>query len=189
MKPHVVVLDDFFLNPQKMLSGVQEDGFSDIVSQWDGVTYPGICKLDWFSNYMAERMNFMFGEKIEGVTCFARITSSAQKPAPNQIHPDTVMSQYACLIYLSEVWPEGSGTSFWEHKKQGRLHTELSNHEELQRDSNDRSKWTEYYRVQGKQNRALIYDSRLFHCAEPVGGFGHNAQDGRIVLTYFFNMS
>lgn len=186
MRPHIAIFDDFFADPTDTLKQLRQAGFRDVVSEWDGVTYPGICQMG--NHIFAGSLRKILGHEIETVATFARLTSAQEKPAPNQIHPDTVMSQYALLIYMSEKWPAGSGTSFWDHKTEGRYHTELTNHETVKRDSNDRTQWLEYFRTEAKQNRALLYDSRLYHCAEPVGGFGSGPEDGRIVITSFFNI-
>lgn len=185
MRPHLAVFDS---NDTKILDLIKTIGFSDTVSTWDGVTYPGICDLNEFNYTMSMVLGQQLNESVEVITTFARLTSAAQKKAPNEIHPDTVMSQYAMLQYLSPEWPDGAGTSFWEHKTEGRLMTEQIDEYRVRQDSCFREAWTEYFRVQGKEGRILFYDSRLFHCAEPVGGFGSGPEDGRIVLTSFFNI-
>ena len=187
MRPHIAVFDDFFTDPNSVLDNIILGEFSDVESPFDGVTYPALqLKPNVDLKPVIEKI---LGEKIFVVTTFARLTSSAQPAAPNQIHPDTVMSTHALLIYVSKDWAEGHGTSFWSHGKWGPSHDpRVQDNQELQRDSNDESKWLRKSLVQGAFNRALFYDSKLFHRAEPVGGFGSGPADGRIVLTCFFNI-
>ena len=47
--------------------------------------------------------------------------------------------------------------------------------------------WDVYKMFNMKANRAVWYPSDLMHRAEPVGGFGDDEQDGRLVYTMFFN--
>jgi hypothetical protein len=54
--------------------------------------------------------------------------------------------------------------------------------------TNDQYAWERVNICEMKPNRAFIFDSRLMHRAAPIGGFGSNAQDGRLVLTVFFDL-
>lgn len=186
MKPHIAIFDDAFFDCDDLLDLLIQRGFRDVISPYDGVLYPGICELPADSMQMC--LEQVLGVPIDPLVCFARLTCAGLKPAPHAIHPDTLMSQYAVLVYLSKDWPAGSGTSFWEHETHGRVHDRTRDAEMLQKDSNDRAKWTQYFISEGKQNRMLLYDSRLFHCAEPSGGFGDSPENGRIVQTCFFNL-
>lgn len=187
MTPHIAVFDDFFPpdHLRSVLALIKLKGFSNVVSPHDGVTYPGICSLSEIADPITDMYRLRFMLNVSATETFARLTSAAQGPAPHQIHSDRIMGDYGAILYLSESWPKGSGTSFWSHSREGKRHEDHANHEMLQCHSNDRHMWGHYFLSEGKQNRLLLYDARLFHCAEPVGGFGSGPEDGRIVLTSF----
>jgi hypothetical protein len=96
------------------------------------------------------------------------------------------MGEYSLHVYLSKKWPEGAGTSFWRHPTQGDRHDDETDIDVIQADQNDISRWMRSFTVQGRFNRAVIHDASFWHCAEPVGGWGTDPHNGRLVHTTFF---
>jgi len=166
-----------------------EAPYEDYRSAWDGVTYPGINKTipPLISRYLHKQLEGIVGFRIEPVVTFARVSTKSLAPAPHMIHSDTGMATHAALVYMSELWPDDAGTSFWRHRTEGAIQTPETNCALVQSHSNDLTQWERIGLTQGKFNRILTYDARLWHCAEPVGGWGTSAETGRLVLTCFFN--
>lgn len=54
-------------------------------------------------------------------------------------------------------------------------------------DTNNSNKWHHYFFVPLVVNWGFIFDADLMHRAEPVGGYGSTNEDGRLVLTCFFD--
>lgn len=192
MRPHVAVFDNFFAQRQadELHAYLTSAKYEDYVSPTDGVTYPGILRdiPAEYSRVLATKLYLMLGEQIRPNVIFARLTSAAQTEAPNKVHSDRIMGAGACLIYMTRVLPlQGSGTAFYRHFKYGDKHTDEVIPAEIQTNVLADGIWQRRMFVRGEFNRALIYDSRLWHCAEPVGGFGRGPEDGRIVLTCFFD--
>lgn len=108
---------------------------------------------------------------------------------PNaRIHSDLGWGTHAAVLYLSEG---DSGTAFWEHIPSGSkaIHAgDVALFEQLKDDWNDADQWRQLSFVPMKLNRALIYESALFHSRYPFEAFGTGPQDGRLVAVAFFNL-
>jgi len=189
MKPVLLMADDFFPDPQSARERIVEGIFGDFTSPWDGVVYPGINRdiPESITDWLKMRLGLIVNGPIEPKAIFARVTTKNTGPAPHQIHCDTIMGMYSAHVYISTYWPEASGTSFWTHHSEGPKHTPATDLTRVLEDMNDVSRWTQTMVCQGKFNRLLVHDASFWHCAEPVGGWGENAEDGRVVLTCFFN--
>ena len=120
------------------------------------------------------------------------------------IHSD-FNSDFGGVVYLGDNLHSQHGTSFYQHKKTG-LKSRPSD-EELKKlppkklkeyydyDKNDLwiegqkpqfEKWHKYYQCENKFNRAIIFNSKRFHCAEK--GYGTNKYNCRFFQTFFFNL-
>lgn len=191
MRPVIAQFDDFFAAPEEWRADLLKRGFSDYVSEWDGVTYPGICKeiMDDEREWLECRLSDMLEEQVSIVTVFGRVTHKGLKGAPNRIHSDGSMAQYSAHIYLSEEWPAHSGTAFWHYADDhSAKHTDCKYLAEALGSSQDVSQWRHRFTFGGKFNSILIHDAALWHSAEPFGGWGDSAETGRLVLTCFFNI-
>lgn len=191
-RPVIAIFDDFFEQPDQAFNDIVARGnFEDYISPWDGVRYPGInAKLSgWDSVIIKAKLRRLLGREVMINALFARLTTEHTPVAPHKIHSDRIMGQYSLHVYLSKEWPDFSGTSFWCHKTEGIRHTEKTDIAAIQRDQNqpEGGQWKEELFCPGKFNRALIHDAALWHCAEPVGGWGKSRFDGRVVLTCFFS--
>lgn len=106
---------------------------------------------------------------------------------PNQaIHSDLGWGTHALVLYLSEGL---SGTAFWRHKETGAVRidpgdTELF--ETINKDWDDKMSWEMVENVAMKFNRALIYESALFHSRYPFDAFGDSPEAGRLIVVAFF---
>ncbi len=104
------------------------------------------------------------------------------------IHSDLGWGTHAAVLYLSEG---DSGTAFWKHRATDArtIHAgDASLFEQIKDDWNDASRWEQLSFVPMKLNRALIYESDLFHSRYPFEAFGTGPQDGRLVAVAFFNL-
>lgn len=184
----MAIVDDFFSKPNVTRKLVVRGSFEDHTAEQDQVVYPGINK--YLPKIVVDEyhagLSKLFQREILPVVTFARLTTPKLPQAPHAIHCDVAMSQFAAQVYLSRSWERGSGTGFFEHLTYGSEMYEPGD-ECLQEHSNDLSKWDLTGVCRGKFNRLLVHDSRLWHCALPVGGWGESAIDGRLVLTCFFN--
>lgn len=133
------------------------------------------------------------GKVLVPNSMFFRVTNEGMEKA--YIHSDRESGNNTCVVYLTEHEQE-SGTAFFKHKPTGLTH--MPSHaemyaqgilEELKQDmvSRDPAKWEQTDYVEGKYNRALIFDAPLFHSRYPLEGIGNSTDSGRMVWVTHFN--
>lgn len=102
------------------------------------------------------------------------------------IHSDVGWGTHALVLYLSEG---PSGTAFWKHIPTQTDRIEEGDtwlFEQINQDWNNESKWEVSRFVQMKFNRAIIYESALYHSRYPFKAFGDSPETGRLVIVAFF---
>lgn len=121
------------------------------------------------------------------------------------IHSDD-LSDFAAVVYLGDNLHSDNGTSFYQHIQSGLKI--LPTHEQMSRLSKKKinmlkyyeknhlwkegeppqfNKWKKYYQCKNIFNRAIIFNSKRFHCAEK--GYGDNKYNSRFFQTFFFNIN
>lgn len=186
--PVAVLADDFFIDFDVVRKHFDDAVYQDVVNPVDGVTYPGITMLPaWMIVEVLQGVRKMMGWSPICRTIFARLSLAGTK-APHQAHTDNSMGQYSLMLYLNRPEDCCGGTALLQHwNGMERAPTEQADVDLAMRDTNIHSAWSPMLDVAMKTNRAFIFAADLFHRAEPVGGFGSTPQDGRLVLTMFFD--
>lgn len=162
-------------------TNVRFDGATNPI---DGVTYPGIS-VDIPEDVKRAVMKAI---KPKEHFLFMRL-SLAGVPVPHQAHTDSTMGKYSLMLYLNRPEHCQGGTSLVLHKKTGLMTDPRDQFEQRiwELDTNKRSAWEAYDQIDMKSNRMAVFPANLMHRAEPTGGFGTDARDGRLVLTMFFS--
>lgn len=152
--------------------------FDGVVNPVDGVLYPGIS-----TDIPPQIMAFFGRPKF----IFMRL-SLAGVPVPHQAHTDATMGGTSLMLYLSRAEHCKGGTSLVRHKYTGMTRNPRDSFEESQwkQDTNNPEAWEIYELAEMQPNRAAVFDADLMHRAEPIGGFGDSAKNGRLVLTAFY---
>ncbi len=175
------VWDDFV--PERLFSiweqEVRSKDYSGTVNPVDGVEYPDVTAdvSPRLLAYCMTKCARALGKNVTPRTVFCRLTCEATDTAPHQAHNDEAMGEYTFLLY----WQDGPGGTALVRHKSGDDITHWAE------DTNVYDAWEEYDRVDMARNRAVLFDSKLMHRAEPVEGFGKDASDGRIALIIFFD--
>ncbi len=181
--PHegILVIDDFLTAPNAVRAHALLSEYID----WrgpDGEVYKRVSLLRVPG--VTEALQELLGP-IEMLGMAYRL--NYQGELPNQsIHTDLGWGTHALTLYLSEG---ESGTAFWKHKETGELLFRPGNlelFETLSKDWEDETKWDKYYTADLKFNRAVLYDSSLFHSRYPFESFGDNPENGRLIAVAFF---
>jgi hypothetical protein len=158
--------------------------FAGVQNPVDGVVYPGISTdiPDDVKRFILRTL------QPRDYTLFMRL-SLAGVPVPHQAHTDSLMGTKSLMLYLNRPEHCKGGTSFVKHIRTGMISDPRDKFEEAlwKLDTNKRKAWEIYEQVDMKSNRAAIFPSKLMHRAEPSGGFGKDAQTGRLVLTMFYS--
>lgn len=177
---HFTIQDNFL--PAEVFTRLRkhcdEISYKGVVNPVDGVMYPDISVdipdevLKYLGNYR---------------TAFMRLSLTGVK-APHQAHTDTMMGTRSLMLYLCRPQHCRGGTSLVKHIETGMTSDPSSKEEESiwQRDTNTPSAWMIHDIALMMSNRAVMFDASLMHRAEPVGGFGTDAKNGRLVLTAFY---
>lgn len=105
------------------------------------------------------------------------------------IHADTY-SQMAMVLYFTEPQCE-TGTAFWRHKATGESLMPSNAPPDVfamfDADIEDESKWVQQMFVKAQENRAVLFNSRLFHSRFPRELPIEEHEVPRLVATAFFN--
>lgn len=102
------------------------------------------------------------------------------------IHSDLGWGTHAAVVYLSEG--EG-GTAFWRHRATGAHRIDPGDtglFDAVNGDWSNSDAWEQIDLVPMKLNRAVIYESALFHSRWPFAAFGTDRHDGRLIAVAFF---
>jgi len=105
------------------------------------------------------------------------------------IHSDLGWGTHAAVIPLIDN-PE-SGTAFWRHKLTGRQRIDPDDYgllDDIKADWNSPEAWDRTHFVPMVMNRAVIYESAVFHSRYPFEAFGTTPHDGRLIAVAFFNL-
>jgi hypothetical protein len=183
----IKVIDDFtplafFECVKGLVEGVE---FTDY--EFTGKTYVGVGGVTlpvkkWIEKHMGAPVTFTMSHVRMG---------NKNTPLTNYIHADNAACRYALVWYLSEP-PCETGTCFWLHNETQMDRMPWPPPKDLwgavDKDTADESKWTKLEYVEAKENRAVLFDSQLFHSRYPKGLPLEESDEPRLVCVVFFNV-
>lgn len=199
MNQNIIVVDDFYTNPDEIRNIALNSNYPEPETEY---TYPGKNSED---SYYNQEIHFNFekliNQKLKPADRNGYFRISLENDSHKQdIHVDPSW-EWGAVVYLSnpkDCVNEG-GTSFWRHNT---LNIEMcpktdkeaqnygfSSYEEARGsfvydDGQDRSKWTRYFLCPMKYNRMVIFRTYLWHSHNY--NFGTNLENGRLVQLFFF---
>lgn len=197
MDKDYLVVDDFCPDIEQVVESVHKAGFDTWrpnkgevgSSVYEGMGFWGDHAL------MLRPLIREVGAVVVPNSMFFRNTNKGMERA--YIHSDRETGNYTCVAYLSQH-DEPSGTAFFRHKRTGLTHMpsfldmqDMGILEELKEDmvSRDPDKWEQLDMVEGKYNRALIFEAPLFHSRYPLEGIGKTSDEGRLVwVSHFYTL-
>lgn len=174
----MIVIDDF-------MPGLREQALAAEYVDWegyDGQVYKRVSLTPIPG--LQERVEAVMGP-VNMLGMGYRLNFNGELPNA-AIHSDMGWGTHALVLYLSEG--EG-GTAFWRHKATGAHRIEAGDvalYEAVKDDWDDASKWEQYGLCEMKLDRAVIYESALFHSRWPFAAFGNDEASGRLVAVAFF---
>lgn len=179
------VLDDFHPFPDMVrddaLRLVKEGAFTDFHGP-DGQIYKRVCVKE-IPGIRQMLYGLLGPMEVHGMAYRLNFNNEAPNAA---IHSDLGWGTHALVFYLSDG---PSGTAFWKHNRTGTNRIENGDvwlFEQVCNDWNDETKWKIERFVGMKYNRALIYESALFHSRYPFEAFGDCPENGRLIVVAFF---
>ena len=195
MEPNYLVVDNFCNYLEQVKESALEAGFSTWLPNKGEVGSSIYEGMGFWGDHSLMLRSLIFATEKVCVpnSMFFRVTNEDTERA--YIHSDRESGQHTCVVYLSEHEQE-YGTAFYRHKRTGLIEMPsfLEMHdmgilEELKADmvSRDPDKWEQIGYVEGKYNRALIFDAPLFHSRFPLEGVGNDEESGRMVWVSHFS--
>lgn len=177
-----IVIDNF----HPCINEIREHALSQEFVDWegfDGVLYRRIAITD--VPLLQHIIEELFGP-VDMLGMGYRLNYDEE--LPNQaIHSDLGWGTHALVLYLSDG---ESGTAFWQHIPTATVRIDEGDKELLQKLNNDwedPDKWRLNSYVDMKFNRALIYESALYHSRYPFKAFGNSPETGRLIAVAFFS--
>jgi hypothetical protein len=198
LQDKVLVVDEFCNDIEVVVQSAYASGFGTWLpnkgevgsSIYEGMNFWGHHAL------MLRPLVLNFGYMLVPNSMFFRVTNKGMEKA--YIHSDRETGNYTCVAYLSDH-DEPTGTAFYRHKPTGLIEMpsfeemkEQGIFEQLKQDmvSRDEDKWELLDYVEGKYNRAVIFDAPLFHSRYPLEGIGSSPETGRLVwVSHFCKMN
>lgn len=198
MEGRVKVVDNFCDEIDFVIESVKAAGFGtwrpnkgEVGSSiYDGMGFWGAHAL------MLRALIGVTGHVLVPNSMFFRGTTVDMEKA--YIHSDRETGAYTCVVYLSDH-DEGYGTAFYRHRPTGLVEMpsfaemkELGIMDDLSEDmvSRDDQKWDFLGAVQGKKNRAVIFEAPLFHSRYPITGIGTDPASSRLVwVSHFYKLA
>lgn len=178
----MIVIDNFLPDADQVRRNALSLAFEDWPAP-DGETYRRICRVEIPG--VRERIESELGP-VDMLGMAFRLNFGGELPNA-AVHSDIGWGTHALVLYLT---PNGEGgTAFWRHIATGAHRVEPGDAallEAVSPDWNDEAAWERQHLVEWKFNRAVIYESAVFHSRYPFAAFGDGPEDGRLIAVAFF---
>lgn len=192
----VVVIDDFSPWAAACRQSAIDAGFGTwrpSAGEVGSSVYDGMCF--WGDHaMMMQPLMWHMGASLVPNAMFFRSCNETTEGA--YIHSDREHGGYTAVVYLSEHDDPNFGTGFYRNKRTGE--TRMRSFADLREDPEEferlklemvgalDTEWERTSFVQGRFNRAVIFEAPLFHARQPRHGFGIDPESGRMVWVCHF---
>lgn len=181
----IKLIDDFFLEPEAELEKALRQPYEDYHINY--LVYPQIAICE------KEPLALKQIEQIVSAPLFYSIPPHYRKyyahsQQPTFIHSDVNEGDYTCVVFLNKV-NENNGIAFWEHLLSGKERANKLNVGAFEKDGLDETKWSQPVIVPAQFNRAVIFDSALFHSRWPRNMWTIGDDEARLIKVMFFKES
>lgn len=174
--------DDFLPNASAIREAGLRAPYADFHAH-DGETYKRVCLVEIPG--VQEAIEQVMGP-VDMLGMGFRLNFGGEVPNA-AVHSDIGWGSHAMVLYLNQ---EGEGgTAFWSHEATGAeslMPGDLDLLEQVKGDWNRRGAWRMRELVPIRFNRAILFESTLFHSRYPFEAFGSGFDDGRLVAVAFF---
>ncbi|QWF19299.1 DUF6445 family protein [Lysobacter capsici] len=179
----MIVIDDFLPDGAGARALALGAPYQDVLAP-DGEVYRRVCVTEVPG--LVPALEAAVGP-VEMLLSGFRLNFAGEMPNA-AIHSDIGFGTHALVLYLCDG--EG-GTAFWTHKATGEHRIEPGDvplWHAVCGDWDRPEAWSQRELAELKFNRAVIYESALFHSRFPFAAFGTGPQDGRLIAVAFFNL-
>lgn len=182
MKTNLIIIDDFYANPDSVRQYALSQQFA--VSG----NYPGLRTKPYLPDDLKSSIQHIILNAGGIVTNWfeeSGYTGAFQMCTAKDrtwIHADS-FNTWAGVCYLNPDAPVSAGTALYRWKETKSY--ERTNNDAPQLDGYDNTKWEMTDYVSNKYNRLVLYRGNLYHAS--LDYFGDNIKNGRLFQTFFFN--
>lgn len=197
MVPHLFVIDDFLRNAEAVRKealrlNYQVQGRFPGLNSKEKITIEGLDQV--VSALVREPVRAPWTKDFSHGSCRIALASDDQ---PGRIHID--QSHWSGILYLSRPEDCQGGTEFYRHIRTGTDRVPMDaeslkrigydsyedlQHDILDKDALDRSKWELTMTVPMRFNRLVLLQPHYWHTSGP--GFGDTLENGRLIYLMFF---
>lgn len=192
--PHLVVVDDFYSDPDTIRKIAMEQDFNPSGYHKGKRTQTRLI-LDGTKEEIERILNRKIISWNQGYTGVFQYCTSED---PIVYHADA--QSYAAVVYLTPDAPPETGTTFWRSKKnklwRRPTDKDLNLLDKSQNEALDEmfgnppnfydgTRWEMVDKIGNRYNRLAIWDAKLIHSASQY--FGTNIEDSRLFHMFFFD--
>lgn len=177
----LMVFEQFLPNCNEVREHALKSGFYDWLAP-DGEVYKRVCLTDVPG--LRDAIEKVMGP-VEMLGMGYRLNYAGENPN-HAIHSDLGWGTHALVLYLADG---PSGTAFWFHSGTQTKSITIGQTDlldQIKDDWNKEEKWRLRDFVGMSFNRALIYESKLYHSRYPFAAFGSTPENGRLIAVAFF---
>lgn len=190
---NLIVIDHFYNNPMETRDYILTQEFSVKGN------FPGQRTISYANTHLKETIQkYLSHSKITDFPCPKPDNSDASQIYNGSfqyttsrdrswVHTDK-WNNWAGVLYLTPDAPLSSGTGFYRFKD-GAMSEEdtvfLNNEKEVNRFTQDMTKWELVDRVGNVFNRLILFNAHKYHMS--MDYFGDSKENGRLFQTFFFS--
>lgn len=190
---NLIVIDHFYNNPMETRNYILTQEFSVKGN------FPGQRTISYANSHLKETIQkYLSHTKITDFPCPKPDNSDASQIYNGSfqyttsrdrswVHTDK-WNNWAGVLYLTPNAPLSSGTGFYRFKD-GAMSEEdtvfLNNEKEVNRFTQDMTKWELMDRVGNVFNRLILFNAHKYHMS--MDYFGDSKENGRLFQTFFFS--
>lgn len=197
MVPAVFVIDDFLRNPEEVRAQALSMDYA-LQGRYPGLNSVQKLRIEGLDQIISalvrEPVRAPWTDDFSHGSCRVALASDEQDA---RIHID--QSHWSGILYLSRPEDCRGGTEFFRHKRTNTDRVPMDEeslraagyasykelqHDILDKDALDRSKWEHTMTVPMRFNRLVLLQPHYWHTAGP--GFGDTLQNGRLIYLMFF---
>jgi hypothetical protein len=171
----ILVVDDFFDNPEVEVVKALLANYQ----QYEGAP-PNIALTD--DPASLAKLNTLVGPVEYSLPPAYRFYKH-QDLQPTYIHSDANEGDISVVVFLNKEHSGPNGLAFWRHETGAT--TETNNPIEWLAEGLDDTKWTMDRLVEMQFNRAVIFDSKLFHSRYPKNHWSTGFNNTRYIKVFF----
>ena len=183
MKINTIIIDEFLDNPDAVRNSALELDF------YEKGQFPGSRSDradEEYESYIQKKIEKILNSKIKSWRQDSFRFQLCLENDDTWVHSDGI--EWAGVLFLTPDAPLSSGTAFYEFYDGTQCARDmeiLKNKEEIDKYSQDLTKWKKVDQVGNVFNRLILFNANRFHMS--MDYFGDSKENGRLFQVFFFS--